>query len=198
MRSHDLVSVVLMSLLISGCAAPTRSTDVSSKAAVGFAGITVNASPGKFREYFEDVRIGSGKVHTSIVSLGFSKLQPSNDWAPVVGLCLQGEDPKQIRSCLNFSANADGTVTPYQLEITIGDDSKPSSQHFPRKYGIHDELIVRIEAEGGVAKFFVGGERLFESSSLSQPVRLVYFCSSAVCTFDVRQKKLQDTQFEKQ
>jgi hypothetical protein len=174
MRLTRFLAAALCVAFMMGCAtAPGRLRTV------------ISAEPGEYHEVLLDVRAPSEGSASATVAVHFDKLQPSDQWAPVIALCLQGADPIQARACLHLSAMPDGKVMVTRFERLSAKDSRPSRQWLPHSYGSHDALKVRVDFGLERAAFYIDGVPIFESDALERPERLVLSCSSAVCQLDV-------------
>src|SRR5882672_10602856 len=147
MRLPPSTPIMLAAALVAGCATSPQ-----------YMAMTINAKPGQYDRYMADIHLPPDDSAETLVLVKFKKLQPSDaGWAPVIGLCVQGEDPNRDLACLYLFVDKHGSVVPERFSRLGGESSKPATMRFPQRYDVRDELLVRIDAADAVSSFSVNG-----------------------------------------
>jgi hypothetical protein len=180
MNSSRLLVHLGLASAIAGCTSTTAIRDPF------FAKLTTNVGAGNFQQYDFPFRLPPDGRDKTVFVARFETLRPSETWAPVVSVCLQGQDPRREQVCLSLSVSQDGKkITPQRYERSSVSDAEPRRQYFDDVDFQSGEFTILLEQVAGAAKFYLNGTAVFESTHVSSPTRFGLFCSSAVCTFSL-------------
>ena len=177
-----------MAALSGGCAGTSQSQPSAQPpdAQPEHFSLVINAGAGRFQEFTREYRIAAGETDKSVLRVKFRKLNPSDEWASLLKVCLEGSDINKDRACLDLNVGKDRTTIVPQAEEWVGssENRSPVRKTLSPRYRVQDELLIRLDTSFTLVRFSINGEQQFESQAAVGPVNLVFFCSSAICSFD--------------
>lgn len=185
MRSFRRASIAaaLVLLSIQNVGASTEVVNLATSEYV--IATTIDAAPGYFEESLLDLKTPAQGTIAKRIKARFLKTQSDGTWAPVIAVCTQGSDEKKPRVCLNLVVTQEGSVTAVhrersdERELTVRND-------LPNSYEAQATFDIRVESGAKSTEFYLYDTLLFSSLSIGSPLRIVLFCSSAVCSFGVQ------------